>query len=81
MQKFLDNSSDYQISSNTTAPIVTMTSVETVPYMEEGGSVIKSIINETNQGELICCNLSAKGNLGQTQFNTSDSIFLRYRPI
>lgn len=81
MQKFLENSSDYQSSSNATAPLVTMTSVETVPVMEEGNSHIKSIINETNQGELICGNLAGKGNLGQIQFNTSDSIFLRYHPI
>lgn len=58
---------------------VNLESVEVVPNLTEGESMIHNVDSIPGQHELICGTVKGTGKLGDTNFSTNGSIFLRFR--
>lgn len=65
--------------TSTEAEFVNLDSVEVLPNLTNGRSEIISVKSEPGKFELICGNVRGVGNLGEDEFETYMSIFIRFR--
>ncbi len=65
--------------SDATTNFVNLTSVEVLPNLRSGTSLIRNVISEPGEFEIICGQVNGEGSLGETEFQTNGSIFVRYR--